>query len=57
MLESGIRQKHIRRDEAHTAELKPRIAKADGTLTPKQKGIEKIIAGLTDLKQVRAVCG
>jgi type II secretory ATPase GspE/PulE/Tfp pilus assembly ATPase PilB-like protein len=32
-------------------------AKADGMLTLKQNGIAKIVAGLTDLKQVRAVCG
>ncbi|MEQ1774434.1 MAG: ATPase, T2SS/T4P/T4SS family, partial [Burkholderiales bacterium] len=32
-------------------------AKTDGMTTLKQNGIEKIIAGHTDLKQVRAVCG
>jgi type II secretory ATPase GspE/PulE/Tfp pilus assembly ATPase PilB-like protein len=32
-------------------------AKANGMLTLKQNGIEKIVAGFTDLKQVRAVCG
>jgi type II secretory ATPase GspE/PulE/Tfp pilus assembly ATPase PilB-like protein len=32
-------------------------AKADGMITLKQNGIEKIMAGHTDLKQVRAVCG
>ncbi len=32
-------------------------AKANGMATLKQYGIEKILAGHTDLKQVRAVCG
>ena len=34
-----------------------RAARAKGMTTLKQNGIEKIIAGITDLKQVRAVCG
>ena len=32
-------------------------AKAGGMATLRQNGIEKIVTGLTDLKQVRAVCG
>jgi type II secretory ATPase GspE/PulE/Tfp pilus assembly ATPase PilB-like protein len=34
-----------------------RTARGKGMTTLKQNGIEKIIAGVTDLKQVRAVCG
>ena len=34
-----------------------RTAKAGGMTTLKQNGIDKIIDGCTDLKQVRAVCG
>jgi type II secretory ATPase GspE/PulE/Tfp pilus assembly ATPase PilB-like protein len=34
-----------------------RLARAKGMTTLKQNGIDKIISGLTDLKQVRAVCG
>ena len=32
-------------------------ARAAGMSTLRQSGIEKIVGGLTDLKQVRAVCG
>jgi type II secretory ATPase GspE/PulE/Tfp pilus assembly ATPase PilB-like protein len=32
-------------------------AKANGMIPLKQNGIDKIIDGHTDLKQVRAVCG
>jgi type II secretory ATPase GspE/PulE/Tfp pilus assembly ATPase PilB-like protein len=33
-----------------------RIAMGEGMLTLKQDGIEKVLQGHTDLKQVRAVC-
>ena len=32
-------------------------ARSNGMTTLKQNGIEKIINGQTDLKQVRAMCG
>ena len=47
----GLMQKRASMEELLLA------AKADGMLTLKQNGIDKIVAGLTDLKQVRAVCG
>ena len=32
------------------------VALEDGMLTLKMDGIEKILSGITDIKQVRAVC-
>jgi type II secretory ATPase GspE/PulE/Tfp pilus assembly ATPase PilB-like protein len=48
-LKKGI-QEHLR-----VAELLG-IALEDGMRTLKQDGIEKVLKGITDMKQVRAVC-
>ena len=54
MLGSDALKKRIQ-EHARVAELLAQ-ALADGMLTLKMDGMEKVLQGMTDLKQVRTVC-
>jgi type II secretory ATPase GspE/PulE/Tfp pilus assembly ATPase PilB-like protein len=47
--------RHLVQTRAPVSEVS-RIARSDGMRTLKQDGIEKVLAGLTDLVRIRAVC-
>ena len=51
---SDMVKKHIQ-EHARVAEIVA-TALAEGMRTLKQDGIEKVLQGVTDMKQVRAVC-
>lgn len=55
LLVGSERIKRLIQEKARAAEV---LAQAlnDGMRTLKMDGIEKVLAGITDLKQVRAVC-
>jgi type II secretory ATPase GspE/PulE/Tfp pilus assembly ATPase PilB-like protein len=54
LLGSDAIKKHIQ-EHARVAEMLA-TALEDGLRTLKQDGIEKVLQGITDIKQVRAVC-